>query len=191
MQRRSSKKLREEARQLFLTGEWNTNSDIARQLRVKAHTVSGWRKDEDWDSLRLKVDRRAAEMFVERIANDRVTLNVRHYRLWELLLARLAEDLKGRQITDIRELERIAGILERSQKGQRLAKGLSMTGETEEAIRAESQAEIRRVIDTFIDAVKENVGDEETRDSIRRHILGALSEEEGAGAGDAGNAGCQ
>jgi transposase-like protein len=191
MRRRSSKKLREEARQLFLTGEYNTNSEIARQLRVKAHTIGGWRKDEDWDGLRLKIDLRAAEMFVERIANDRVTLNVRHYRLWELLLARLAEDLKGRQVSDIRELERIAGILERSQKGQRLAKGLSMTGETEEIIRAQSQAEIRRVIDTFIDAVKEHVTDEETRDSIRRHILSALPEEEGAGAGESCDAGGQ
>jgi hypothetical protein len=191
MQRRSSRKLREEARQLFLTGEYSTNSEIARQLRVKAHTIGGWRKAEDWDGLRLKIDRRAAEMFVERIANDRVTLNVRHYRLWELLLAKLAEDLKGRQISDIRELERIAGILERSQKGQRLAKGLSITGETEETIRAQSQAEIRRVIDTFIDAVKEHVTDEDTRDSIRRHILSALPEEESAGAGGAVDAGGQ
>ena len=186
---RNHKKLREEARQMFLTGESDTNAEIACKLNVKPHTIGRWRRDEDWDSLRMKVDRRAAEMFVEKIANDRVTLNVRHYRMWELLLAKLAEDLKGRQVTDIRELERIAGILERSQKGQRLAKGLSMTGETEEAIRAQSQAEIRRVIDTFIDAVKEHVTDEEARNLIRRHILSALPEEEGVGAGNFGNAG--
>ena len=185
---KSHRKLREEARQMFLTGEWNTNAEIARELHVKPHTIGRWRKTEDWDNLRLKIDRRAAEMFVERIANDRVTLNVRHYRMWELLLAKLAEDLKGRQVSDIRELERIASILERSQKGQRLAKGLSANGETEEAIRAQSQAEIRRVIDTFIDAVKESVKDEKTRDSIRRHILAALPEEESTGTGKSGDA---
>jgi hypothetical protein len=186
--RRNLNKVREQAFQLFLTGEYGTNAEIAAKLRVKPHTIGNWRKDEDWDNLRLKIDRRAAEMFVERIASDRVTLNVRHYRLWELLLARLADSLKSQKVSDIRELERIAGILERSQKGQRLAKGLSMTGETEETIRAQSQAEIRRVIDTFIDSVKEHVTDEETRDSIRHHILGALPEEEGVGAGDSGNA---
>ena len=186
--RRNLNKVREQAFQLFLTGEYGTNAEIAAKLQVKPHTIGNWRKSEDWDGLRLKIDRRAAEMFVERIANDRVTLNVRHYRLWELLLARLADDLKGRQVTDIRELERIAGILERSQKGQRLAKGLSMTGETEEAIRAQSQAEIQRVIDTFIDAVKEHITDEEARNRIRRHILSALPEEEGIGAGDSRDA---
>ena len=181
-------KIREEARRMFLTGETDTNAEIARRLGVKPHTIGKWRRDEDWDDLRMKIDRRAAEMFVEKIASDRVTLNVRHYRMWELLLAKLAEDLKSRQVTDIRELERIASILERSQKGQRLAKGLSSTGETEEAIRAQSPAEIRRVIDTFIDAVKEYVTDEETRDCIRRHILAALPEEKGTGTGDPGDA---
>ena len=43
---------------------------------------------------------------------------------------------------------------------------------------------MRRIIDVFIDAVKENVHDEEARDRIRQAILGALPEAEGAGAGE-------
>lgn len=187
--RKSHEKIREEARRLYLTAELQTNAEIAARLGVKPHTVGHWRREEEWDDLRLKIDLRAAEMFVEKLATDRVTLNVRHYRLWDLLLARLADDLKSKAVTDVRELERIAGILERSQKGQRLAKGMSLTGETEEAIRAQSQAEIRRVIDTFIDSVKEEVVDDETRDRIRRRILAALPEETGAGIGDTGDAG--
>lgn len=185
---RSHAKRREDARRMFLTGECETNAEIAARLSVKPHTIGRWRRAEDWDDLRRKIDRRAAEMFIEKIASDRTTLNVRHFRLWELLLATLAEDLKNRKVGDIRELERIAGILRESQRGQRLAKGLSRSGETEEAIRAESQAEIRHLIDVFIDAVKEHVSDEENRDAIRRHILAALPEEEGAGVGDAGDA---
>ncbi|MBD3335583.1 MAG: hypothetical protein GF355_08705 [Candidatus Eisenbacteria bacterium] len=185
--KRSRVKTREEARRLYLTGEVDTNAEIAARLSVKPHTVGRWRRDEDWDDLRRKVDLRAAEMFVEKIANDRVTLNVRHYRMWELLLGKLAEDLKGRRIDDIRDLERIAGILDRSQKGQRLAKGLSISGETEEAILAQSQAEIRTVVDAVIEAVKENVSDEETRDRIRRCILEALPEEADDGAGQRGD----
>jgi len=77
----------------------------------------------------------------------------------------------------VRETERVAGILDRAQKGQRLAKGLSLSGETEEKIRAESQAEIRGLIDAFIDAVKENVENEETRDKIRRVLLDTIPQE--------------
>lgn len=186
---RDHKRQRARARKLFLTGEAEINAEIARRLKLKPHTIGRWRREEDWDGLRLKIDRRAAELFVEKIANDRVTLNVRHYRMWDLLLAKLAEDLQKRKVSDIKELERIAGILERSQKGQRLAKGLSVTGETEEAIRAQSQAEIRRLVDTFIDAVKEHVTDEEARNCIRRHLLAALPEEESLGTSDTGNAG--
>ena len=172
---------REEARRLYLTGEVTTNAEIAARLRVKPHTIGRWRREEDWDGLRRKIDVRAGELFVERIATDRVTLNVRHYRLWELILARLFEGLKAtKAMPDTRDIERIAGILDRAQKGQRLAKGLSVAGETEEAIRAEAQAENRRLIDTFIDAVKENVPDEEARERIRQSIIAALPEAEDA-----------
>ena len=58
-------KKREEARRMFLTGEVETNAEIAARLGVKPHTIGAWRRQEDWDGLRLKVDRRAAELFVE------------------------------------------------------------------------------------------------------------------------------
>ena len=186
--RRRLTKTREEARRLYLAGEATTNVEIAARLKVKPHTIGRWRKEEDWDSLRLKIDRRAAELFVEKIATDRVTLNVRHYRVWELLVARVLEDLKAKPLIDTREMERIAGILDRAQKGQRLAKGMAVAGETEEAIRAESQAENRRLIDTFVDAIKENVPDEEARERIRQSILGGLPEEAHHGTGDAQDA---
>ena len=61
---RSLTKSREEARRLYLTGEISTNAEIAARLKVKPHTVGTWRRQEDWDGLRLKIDRRAAELFV-------------------------------------------------------------------------------------------------------------------------------
>jgi len=180
-------KKREEARRLYLTGEMTTNTEIAARLKTKPHTVGRWRREEDWDGLRRKVDVKAAELFVMKIASDRVTLNVRHYRLWDLIVGRLFESLKATKIPDVREMERIAGILDRAQKGQRLAKGLSIAGETEEAIRAEAQAEIRRLIDTFIESIKENIADEATRERIRQSILQALPEETDTGVGLAGD----
>ena len=184
---KASSKTREGARKLFLTGEMRNNVEIAARLGLKPHTVGLWRRQEDWDGLLLKIDRRAAEMFCEKIATDKVTLNIRHFRFWELVLAKLAEDLKGRKTPPVREMERIAGILERAQRGQRVAKGMSATGETEESVKAQAQAEVRRLIDAFIDAVKENVQDEETRDRIRRSILAALPAEEDDGTGDGGD----
>src|SRR5574341_721206 len=121
--KRTLSKAREEARRLYLTNEMTTNTEIAVRLGVKAHTIGRWRREEDWDGLRLKIDRRAAEMFVEKIATDKVSLSVRHFRFWELVLAKLAEDLKSRKTLDPREMERVAGILERAQKGQRLEIG--------------------------------------------------------------------
>ena len=185
---RTLAKTREEARRLYLTGELQTNSEIAHRLKVKPHTIGKWRRDEDWDGLRRKVDRRAAEMFAEKIASDRVTLNVRHYRMWDLLVAKLADELKDKPTIAIRELEKISGILDKAQKGQRLAKGLSTDGETEEAIRAQSEAETRHLIDVFIDTVKEHVHDEDTRERIRKAVLAAIPEEEVAGAGESDEA---
>ena len=168
---KATAKVREEARELFLTGQMTTNSEIAARLRVKPHTVGIWRKQEDWDGLRLKVSKQEAERMVRKIATDRVTLNVRHYRYWDLLMSNLAEMLKSNKDLAIKELDCVAGILDRAQKGQRLAKGMGLGGETEEAIRAETQAELRKAINLVREAIKENVTDEETRDRIGRAIL--------------------
>jgi DNA-binding CsgD family transcriptional regulator len=116
---RASAKIRENARQLFLTGAMDSNIEIAKHLKLKPHTVGFWRKQENWDQLKLEIDRRAAEKMVETIATDRVALNVRHYRFWELLLAQVAQGMKKPESLDLKNWERLASILDRAQKGQR------------------------------------------------------------------------
>jgi len=180
-------KTREEARRLFLTGEMSTNAEIAIRLELKPHTIGQWRRQEDWDGLRLKIDRRAAALLVEKLASERVNLNLKHNKYWDVLLSRIAEAFKNPNREEVRELERLSAILERAQRGQRLARGLSLDGQTEEEIRAEAQAEIRRVIDVVIDSIKRNVRDEETREKIRQDILRAVPEEAQLGAGVAEN----
>lgn len=179
---RASKKTREKARELFLTGAMDSNIEIARHLGLKPHTIGQWRKEEDWDGLKLEIDRRAAQKMVETIATDRVALNVRHYRYWEAMLVQVAETLKIKGPHDVRTLERLAGILDRAQKGQRLAKGLSVDGETEEAIRAQAQADNRALVDAFVSAVKENVEDESIRERISNAVLSRLPREPDGGA---------
>ena len=64
--------------------------------------------------------------------------------------------------------------MEKAQRGQRLARGLSLDGQTEEQIRAEAAAESRHLIDLFIDVVKAEVEDEAVRDRIARALLERL-----------------
>ncbi len=170
---RHGRKTREQARELYLTGEVTSVAEIARRIKVKAHTVGRWKNDEDWDSLRLRVDRRAAEQLAERIATERVNLNEQHFKLWGVVVGKLFESLQksGLSGDEVRNLEKVAGILDRAQRGQRLARGLALDGHTEEQIRAQAEADGRSLIDAFIDIVKQEVSDEETRDRIARAML--------------------
>jgi len=175
-----SKSMREKARELYLTGEVLNVSEMARRLKIKPHTVGRWRKEEEWDALRLKIDQRAAEQLAEKIANERVTLNSQHFKLWGVVVSKLFEGLQksGLKGEEIKNLEKVAGILDRAQKGQRLARGLSLDGQTEEHLRAEFEAEGRGLIDFFIEIVKSEVDDEILRDRIARAILDRLPVED-------------
>ncbi len=177
---RHSSKTREQARQYYLTGEITSVAEIARRLKVKPHTIGVWRKEEDWDALRLKIEKRAADQMVEKIASERVTLNAQHFKLWSAVVGRVLGSLKesGLQGEEIRNLERVAGVLERAQRGQRLARGLSLDGQTEEQIRAESEAQGRALIDFFLEVVKAEVEDEVVRDRIARALFSRLPAED-------------
>ena len=121
---RYSRSKREEARRLYLTGDAQSVAEIARRLKTKPHTIGEWKKEEDWDGLRLKIDRQAAEKLVEQLATERVTLNAQHFRFWGVVVGRLFESIKerGLDMEEVRSLERMAAILEKAQKGQRLAR---------------------------------------------------------------------
>ena len=175
---RHTARTREDARRLFLTGEVTSVAEIARRLKVKPHTVAAWKKDEDWDGLRIKIDKRSAEMLVEKLATERVTLNSSHFKLWGVVVSQLFESMQKDLPADrVRQLERVANILERAQKGQRLARGLSLDGQTEEQIRSEAAAENRSLVDAFVEAVKQHVADPEVREKIRQAVLAHLPAE--------------
>ncbi len=175
---RHTVRMREEARKLYLTSEVTSVAELARRLKVKPHTVAAWKKDEDWDSLRVKLDKRSAEMLVEKLATERVTLNSSHFKLWGVVVSQLFETLqKEAPAEKVKSLERMANILERAQKGQRLARGLSLDGQTEEQIRSEAAAENRALIDAFVEAVKQHVSDPDVRENIRQAVLSQLPSE--------------
>ena len=175
---RYSKTKRAEARRLYLTGEATTGAEIARRLHTKPHTIAEWKKEEDWDALRLKIDRRAAEKLVEQLATERVALNTQHFKAWSFIVGKMFESAQktGLQGEEIRSLERMAAIQERAQKGQRLARGLTVDGESEDVIRAEAAADKRNLVDVFIDVVKAEVPDENAKDRIVRVLFERMLE---------------
>lgn len=167
----SQKRKRREARKLFLGGEIATNAEIARRVGLKPHTVGRYRKEEDWDGLRLKSDRRAAEEMAEKCSSERVSLNMQHYKLFEFGLGHLVKTMKGEGKFTVREVGELMAAIERAQRGQRLARGMSVTGETEEQIRAQAEADHRGLIDAFTDAVKEHIHDEDLRERIAQAVM--------------------
>ena len=181
------RRMREKARMMFLSGEMAANAAIGRQVGVKPHTVAAWRREEGWDELRMKADRRAAEKLVEELATDRAELNTRHFKLWEALLTRAVHLLKNVDTQTVAGLERIASILERAQRGQRLAKEVATAAEAAEAARLQAAADVGGFVDVFISAVKEYVADEETRDRLRLAILGGLPQGTLGGTGEPGD----
>jgi len=167
----SQKKKRKEARRLFLTGECAANAEIARRLKLKPHTVARYRKEEDWDGLSLKMDRQAAEKMAQVCGSERVSLNLQHYKLYEVALGELIRAMKGVGRFTVREAGDLMAAIERAQRGQRLAKGMAITGETEEAIRARAEADYRALVDAFTEAVKQHVADEDTREKIAAAVM--------------------
>jgi len=167
----AQKKKRKEARKLFLGGECSTNAEIARRLGLKPHTVARYRKEEDWDGVRLKSDRRAAERMAEQCSSERVSLNMQHFKLYEFSLGELVQTMKGAGKFTVREVGELMAAIERAQRGQRLARGMSVNGENEEQIRAQAEADNRGLIDAFTEAVKDLVADEETRERIGAAVM--------------------
>ncbi len=168
----AQKKKRKEARRLFLTGGCDSNAEIGRRLGLKPHTVAKYRKDEDWDGLRLKMDRHAAEKMAEQLATEPMTLNMRHYQYYEVVLAEISRTLKAKhgKFTS-RELTELIGVIKEAQRGQRLARGMALDGKSEDQIRAEAEADFRALVDAFLDAVKDHVGDEGVREKIAQAVM--------------------
>ena len=183
--KRATAALRKKARRLFLSGEMETNAEIAASLKVKPHTVGSWRREEGWDETRRKAEKHAAAKMAEAIASENVSTNVTHFKVWGVLLKKLIGTLDDPDPIRVKILERQAAVAERAQRGQRIARGLSADGQTEERIRAEAQADYRALVDAVVEAVQLHVPDEETREKIAQAVMGkfprALDDPQDAG----------
>jgi len=106
------------------------------------------------------------------IASENVSTNVTHFKVWGVLLKKLIHTLDNPDSEKVRILERQAAVAERAQRGQRIARGLSADGQTEEMIRAEAQADYRALVDAVIEAVHVHVPDEVVREKIAQAVMG-------------------
>lgn len=186
---RPSAKTREEARMLFVTGQVTINAELARRFNVKPQTIAHWRKRDGWDDLHLKAEQRAAEKMVEQIATERVSLNVKHFKAWDMVLSQALKRVKKEGDLDWGQIDKLASIVDRVQKGQRCAKEMATMGIREEEARAAHAAELTTLVDVVIQSIKENVKDVETRDEIVDTIRNRLPEEQVAGADESGEKG--
>lgn len=169
--KRATSALRKEARRLFLSGEMDTNAEIAAYLKVKAHTVGAWRKAEGWDETLRKAEKNAAARLAQAIASENVNTNLTHFKVWSVVLKQLIDTLTDPDPLRVKLLERQAAVIERAQRGQRIARGLSADGQTEERIRAEAQADYRALVDAVAEAIKEHVSDEVAREKIGQAVI--------------------
>jgi len=149
-----------------------TNAEIAAHLKVKPHTIGTWRKEEGWDETRLKSEKHAAARMAEAIASENVSTNLTHFKVWGVLLRKLIDTLDKPDSETVRILERQAAVAERAQRGQRIARGLSADGQTEERIRTEAQADYRALVDAVVEAVHLHVPDEVAREKIAQAVMG-------------------
>ena len=120
----------------------------------------------------LKIDRHAAEQLAERIASERVSLNATHFRLWGVVVAQLFERLQqgGLSGDEIRNLDKVAGILDRAQKGQPADTGPVLRPVAPgQAARRGGQFRRPHIARRRID----EVADEETRDRIAQAMMEA------------------
>jgi hypothetical protein len=118
---------------------WRAGDPVGPELRAELdrphprrsppHTAAPYRRDEARDELELKVDRRAADKLAEQIATDRVTLIVRHFNFYEVVLNEITAALKaGRRKFSVGDLAALVAVIEKARKGQRLARALSLDG---------------------------------------------------------------
>ena len=73
------------------------------------HTVARWRRQKNWDSLKQRVVKRAAELFSQRVGMNVKQMNAHHRQIWGFILCQAGILLARPDVSpqECSELERI------------------------------------------------------------------------------------
>lgn len=126
-----SKKLRRELMQEYLTsGE--PLAEIARKHKIREATLCGWSRAEGWASIREAIETRALEKCIEDAATKLAKHNEKFLKIWDAFLAHVMIGLNtGKEGLPAVELEPLARVAEKAQRGQRVAMNADVPGEYE------------------------------------------------------------
>ena len=131
-----------------------------------AHTVGRWKKDEDWDALQpedrapgRRADGGEVSPPIASTLNDAALQGLGNRGESGRSSSRMQNVVVCNGERSPRASRSVAAILDRAQKGQRLARGLSLDGKVEEQIRAEAESLTIRGTGrcVFIDIVRAEV----------------------------------
>ncbi|MHC4707601.1 MAG: hypothetical protein ACYS8I_11015 [Planctomycetota bacterium] len=120
-------RFRNQVRAAFLTGQHTSFKDLCRSFNVEQTKVAAWRRDEGWDDLKLQISRRAREKLIDKASERKSEIDDTHYRMWGAFEAQVYRQLKRAQDENRsippRTLDVLSKVMERCQKGKRIACG--------------------------------------------------------------------
>ena len=92
-------------------------------------TLTRWRREGNWDEEKFELEQEAADRARAELLDELASTQRDHFNMWKLFLWQVAEQLKDSEgrpmlIKDHGKLEAYSRVLERAQKGQRVALGV-------------------------------------------------------------------
>lgn len=117
----------------YITGGYKSLKDFAdkegipyNQLRKNS---AGWVKEKG--TKEEQKGYKITEKIIEKQIESEAQLNLKHYALWEMFVKKLASKAKN-PLLEAKDIKALADVLEKAQKGQRLAAGLKDENDTKD-----------------------------------------------------------
>lgn len=146
-----SRELREKAKQMWLSGKYASQHEIARQLGISPDTLGVWKRHDGWVEAQKLLQEKAVDRIADVYVQRAKQLTDEYWTVWRRefgILARLISE-RGEKLT-LEEHEAISKILERAQKGQGIA--MSVGAPDDEPIEREVVVKFRSLRESIAEA---------------------------------------
>jgi len=110
----------------YITGEWNSLAEFASANGVNATILYRRARAEKWQDEKVqrqsKKSTRIVQKTIEKQIESESEINTKHYELWVQILTKATALAK--EADSGGQLKTLAEVIEKAQKGQRLARGM-------------------------------------------------------------------
>lgn len=131
-----SERVRNQVRSAFLAGQYPGVPQLAKAFNIPSKTIHQWRSSEGWDELKAQIDTEAKRRLVNKLAEKKSEIDDQHFKLWGAFDAQVFMYMKKAQddkrLIGPKTLDTLSKVLERSQKGRRIACGADASIEVRE-----------------------------------------------------------